>query len=80
MDPVIIDCYKQMLNAHHCTVDDILEDPDLRNEFLSAVRASLTDGTAHTEREILHGLTNLRKRSRLPTGKRSPKPATQVTT
>ncbi len=77
MDPVLIACYTQMLNAHQCTVDDILEDPDLRSEFLCLVRASITD---RTEREILHGITNLRKRSRLPKSKRATKTVTQVTT
>ena len=76
MEPVLIACYTQMLNTHHCTVDDILEDPDLRSEFLQAVRTSFVD---HSEREILHGLTNLRKAGRLPKGKRAAKTATQVT-
>ena len=65
MEPVLIDAYRAMLDAHAqcCSVDRILEDPELRSEFLGRVRAGAIE---RTERDILHGLNNLRKQSRLP--------------
>jgi hypothetical protein len=64
MDPVLIDAYRQMLAARAGTsVDRILEDPELRAEFLGLVRRSLGD---RPEGDILHGLNNLRKRRKLP--------------
>ena len=64
MDPVLIDVYKQMATRHHCSVDDILCDPDYRVEFLDASRRRL--GDERPEFDILHRLSNLRKKSRLP--------------
>ncbi|MCI0700351.1 MAG: AAA-like domain-containing protein [Planctomycetia bacterium] len=65
MEPMLIEVYRGMLKAHpdNCSVDRILEDPELRGEFLGLVRA---DGAPQSEFEILHGLTNLRKRNKLP--------------
>ena len=65
MEPVLIASYRVMLTAHPaaCSVDRILEDPDLRGEFLGHVRASAVE---RPERDILHTLNNLRKRSKLP--------------
>jgi hypothetical protein len=62
-DTTIIDVFRKMLHAHGCSVDDILETPELRDEYLTAMRRKLGD---HSERELLHRLVSLRKRSRLP--------------
>jgi hypothetical protein len=55
-----------MLKTHpnKCSVDRILEDPELRSEYLAIVRASAVD---KPEFDILRTLHNLRKRSKLPT-------------
>lgn len=65
MEPILIPSYTQMLKAHPnaCSVDRILEDPELRTEFLSRVRAGAIE---RSEYEILRTLHNLRKRSKLP--------------
>jgi hypothetical protein len=63
MEPVLIAAYRRMLAARYCSVDRILEDPDLRAEFLALVRRSVGD---RPEFDILHGLNNLRKRRKLP--------------
>ncbi|HEY1189884.1 MAG TPA: hypothetical protein VGE74_19700 [Gemmata sp.] len=65
MEPVLIAAYKEMLRAHpnECSVDRILEDPEFRGEFLGRVRGSAAQ---HTEFNVLRGLNNLRKRSKLP--------------
>ncbi len=65
MEPVLIASYRVMLTAHPaaCSVDRILEDPDLRGEFLVMVRAS---GVERGEFDVLRTLHNLRKRSKLP--------------
>lgn len=63
MDQVIKAVYQQMLATHHCSVDDVLESPELRNEYLALARASLGD---LPEQQLLHRLTTLRKQSKLP--------------
>ncbi len=65
MEPVLIASYQQMLRTHDrdCSVDRILEDPLLRSEFVELVRVSAVN---RSEFEILHGLNNLRKKSKLP--------------
>lgn len=65
MEPILIESYRRMMRAHPtgCSVDRILEDPDLRGEFLRLVRAS---SVHRREYDILHGLSNLRKKSKLP--------------
>ncbi len=65
MEPVLIASYRVMLKTYPtaCSVDRILEDPELRGEFLGHVRAS---AVARTERDILHTLNNLRKQRKLP--------------
>jgi hypothetical protein len=63
MEPVLIAAYREMLSYHRCSVDRILEEPDLRIEYLGIVRRSAPE---RAEREILHGLNNLRKKSKLP--------------
>lgn len=65
MEPVLIASYRVMLKSHptRCSVDRILCDPGLRDEYLGLVRARAGE---RREFDILHGLNNLRKRSRLP--------------
>ena len=65
MEPVLISVYTDMARRLHCTSDDILHDPSYRNEFLSLCRRSL--GSDRAEPELLKGLSNLRKRSKLRT-------------
>jgi hypothetical protein len=64
MQPILIEVYRGMLARHRCTVDDILCDPEYRNEFVATSRRSA--GNDATEKDILKLLTNLRKRSKLP--------------
>lgn len=65
MDPILVAAYTRLLKVHpgRCSVDRILEDPDLRGEFLDQV---WPDAAGKSEFDILHGLNNLRKGSRLP--------------
>ncbi len=63
MDEVVIDVYRRMVHDHRCSAEDILETPDLRERYLAEVRWVLGN---LPERELLHKLSNLRKRSRLP--------------
>jgi hypothetical protein len=65
MEPILIASYREMLKTrpNECSVDRILEDPDLRNEFLGRVRAGAVQ---QSEFDILRTLHNLCKRSRLP--------------
>lgn len=60
MDQVIQAVYRQMLRVHRCSVD-VLESPDLRNEYLIEVRCSLGN---LPEQQLLHRLTALRKKSK----------------
>lgn len=72
MEPVLVAAYREMRAAHpHCSVDRILEDPDLRADFLARVGRAAPD---RTEFDILHGLNNLRKQRKLPR-RRDPKAA-----
>jgi hypothetical protein len=64
MDVTLVDIYKQMVRLHKCSVDDILVDPNLRQEFLSNSRSRL--GSDMAEETLLRRLSNLRKRSKLP--------------
>lgn len=63
MEPVLVAAYTHLLETRLCSADLVLEDPVLRNEFLALARESLP---GRSERELLHGLTNLRKRGKLP--------------
>ncbi len=65
MEPILIAAYSQLLRSRPvlCSVDRILEDPELRGEFLGLVTSAIP---GRTEFEILHGLSNLRKQSKLP--------------
>jgi len=63
MEPILIATYSEMLKAHPntCSVDRILEDPEMRTEFLGRVSA-----VGRSEYDILRTLHNLRKQSKLP--------------
>jgi len=63
MDAVITAVYGQLLRHHGCSVDDILETPELRAAYLAEARRALGE---LPERDLLHRLTVLRKRSKLP--------------
>ena len=64
MAPVLIAVYADMNERLGCSTDDIAFDPDYRTEFLTRCRQSL--GSDRPEKELLRGLANLRKRSKLP--------------
>jgi hypothetical protein len=64
MDPVVIAVYRDMVERFGCSAEDILHDPDLRTNFLTECRQSLSGD--RPERELLSRLSNLRKRSKLP--------------
>jgi hypothetical protein len=53
-----------MVRQSGASVDDILVDPHLREEFLAHCRQSLATDTS--EEAILRRLQNLRKQSKLP--------------
>jgi hypothetical protein len=63
MDAVVIDVYSRMVRAHGCSADSILESPELREEYLVTMRQRA--GTL-PEQTLLHALTALRRRSKLP--------------
>lgn len=62
-DEGIIDVFRAMVHKHGCSVDDILETPELRNEYLTETRRLFGN---RSERALLHRLVYLRKRSRVP--------------
>jgi hypothetical protein len=63
MHDTIIQIYAGMVRRHGCSVDTILETPEFREEYLIESRRVL----GHLpERTLLHHLTNLRKRGKLP--------------
>jgi hypothetical protein len=64
VDSILIAACVRMVRQHGASVDDILVDPQLREEFLSHCRLSLAAGTS--EEAILRRLHNLRKQSKLP--------------
>src|SRR5579883_493640 len=43
MDSTIISVYTSLVRAHSCSVDRILENPDLRTKYLAQVRQTLGD-------------------------------------
>src|SRR4051794_5017694 len=63
MDTVVVDVYSRMVRAHGCSADSILESPELRQEYLATMRQRVGD---LPEQKLLHALTALRKRSKLP--------------
>jgi hypothetical protein len=62
MDENLKAIYLCMRNRHGCSVDDVLEDPALRHEFLEAAWQSFS---VASERDLLHRLVYLRKKVRL---------------
>jgi hypothetical protein len=62
-DQVFIDVFRDFAHAHACSVDAILITPELREQYLAKARSILG---ALPERELLHRLVSLRKRSKLP--------------
>ena len=64
MDPVITEVYVEMVCSRGASVDDILVEPELREEFLSNSRRVL--GSEVGEAVLLRRLQNLRKQSKLP--------------
>ena len=64
MDPVLIEVYCRMVTRFHCSAEDILEDPALRNRFLAETGQVI--GRDLPERQLLHRLSYLRKQRRLP--------------
>ena len=64
MKSVLISVYTDMTTRLGCSADDITCDPEFRNEFLSRCWQLL--GSDHTEKTLLKGLANLRKRSQIP--------------
>lgn len=62
-DEAITQVYSNLLQKHGCSVDAILEAPELREEFLREARRSVGN---LPERDLLHKLVSLRKRSKLP--------------
>ncbi len=56
--------YARIVRDHGASVDDILVDPALREQFLSNSREFL--GTDVGEETLLRRLQNLRKQSKLP--------------
>jgi hypothetical protein len=63
MEPVVIAVYRHLAQIHHCSADDILETPELREKYLADTRQVLGN---LPERQLLHKLIYLRKRSKLP--------------
>ncbi len=62
-DDNLVAVFSRMVKDHGCSVDDVLETPELREAFLADVRCDLGP---LPERELLHRLVYLRKRSKLP--------------
>ena len=63
MDAIIVEVFTRMATVRHCSTEDILEQPELRQEFLADTRCSLG---CLPERDLLHRLSVLRKQRKLP--------------
>ena len=63
MDEALIATYRNLVVRFRASAEDILEDPELRGLFLDEVRQTVGD---LPERQLLHRLSCLRKKSRLP--------------
>jgi hypothetical protein len=63
MDEVLISAYRNLVIRFGVSAEDIIEDPELRGHFLAEVRQTVGD---LPEFQILHRLSYLRKKSRLP--------------
>jgi hypothetical protein len=62
-DDTIVEVYTRLVQSHNCSVDDILESPALRTAYLDESRRLLGSLPEH---QLLHRLSYLRKKSRLP--------------
>ncbi len=62
LDSIIIQVYDRLVRANGCSADRILENPELRAEYLDQTRQTLGD---LPEEQLLHRLTALRKARRL---------------
>jgi hypothetical protein len=62
-DEALISVFNRLARSRGCSVDDILETPELREEYLSESRHVVGD---LPEQQLLHRLVYLRKRSKLP--------------
>jgi hypothetical protein len=62
-DEAIIGVFRRMALDHGCSADDILETPELREQYLAEMRSI---AGSLPERDLLHRLVYLRKRSKLP--------------
>jgi hypothetical protein len=63
MEATVINVYRSRVLSHRCSADSILETPELREEYLANMRQALGD---LPEQKLLHALTTMRKRSKLP--------------
>jgi hypothetical protein len=63
VEPFVIDVYSRMVQMHGCSADAILETPEHRGGFLDNMRQIVGN---LPERTLLHALTALRKRRKLP--------------
>ncbi len=62
MDEQLTSIYLNIRNKYGASVDDVLESPDLRHEFLESAWQVLP---AVPERDLLHRLVYLRKKAKL---------------
>lgn len=63
MESIIVEVYSRMVQSHGCSADSILETPELRAEYLAMMRQRVGN---LPEQTLLHALTSMRKRSKLP--------------
>jgi hypothetical protein len=68
VDEYIKSVYLEMRKQHGASVDDVLEEPQLRSAFLHCARQYLPE---MSERDLLHRLVYLRKKGRLLPAKNS---------
>ena len=73
MESIVLEVYRRLVLSHGCSVDSILETPELREEFLANMRQLLGEVP---EQKLLHALTSMRKRSKLPRSRDLFKPLT----
>lgn len=62
MDEQLRDIYLRIRSQHGASVDDVLEDPEFRKDFL---RSAWQEFPKVSERDLLHRLVYLRKKVKL---------------
>jgi hypothetical protein len=67
VDETIVLIYRRLVLECQCSAETILEDPGLRDRFLTDTRQTL--GRDVPEFQLLHRLSYLRKQRRLPRSK-----------